>query len=74
MADYRSGRGRGCKTDLPGIPGRGESIVYCSKCGNIYRRIAWNNRGKHSTVWRCCTRVEHGPKKYDAPTIQESDL
>ena len=22
------------------------SIVYCSKCGDIYRRIAWNNRGK----------------------------
>ena len=50
------------------------SIVYCSKCGDIYRRIAWNNRGKHSTVWRCCTRVEHGPKACDAPTIQESDL
>ena len=50
------------------------SIVYCSKCGDIYRRIAWNNRGKHSTVWRCCTRVEHGPKKCDASTIQESDL
>lgn len=50
------------------------SIVFCSKCGDIFRRIAWNNRGKHSTVWRCCTRVEHGPKKCDAPTIQESDL
>lgn len=50
------------------------SIVYCPKCGDIYRRIAWNNRGKHSTVWRCCTRVEHGPGKCNAPTIQESDL
>lgn len=50
------------------------SIVYCPKCGDIYRRIAWNNRGKHSTVWRCCTRVKHGPGKCDAPTIQESDL
>lgn len=50
------------------------SIVYCPKCGEIYRRIAWNNRGKHSVVWRCCTRVEHGPKQCDAPTIQESDL
>ncbi len=28
------------------------SIVYCPKCGDIYRRIAWNNCGKHSTVWR----------------------
>lgn len=50
------------------------SIVYCSECGDIYRRIAWNNRGKHSIVWRCVTRVEHGPGKCDAPTIQESDL
>ena len=50
------------------------SVVYCSKCGEIYRRIAWNNRGKHSTVWRCCTRVEHGPTACDAPTIQEQDL
>lgn len=50
------------------------SIVYCPKCGEIYRRIAWNNRGKSSIVWRCCTRVEHGPEGCDAPTIQESDL
>ena len=50
------------------------SIVYCSKCGDIYRRIAWNNRGKHSIVWRCVNRVEHGPNCCDAPTIQEIDL
>ena len=25
-------------------------------------------------MWRCCTRVEHGPTACDAPTIQESDL
>jgi site-specific DNA recombinase len=37
------------------------SIVYCSKCGEIYRRVAWNNHGKRSTVWRCVNRVEHGP-------------
>ena len=50
------------------------SIVYCPKCGDIYRRIAWNNRGKHSIVWRCCTRVEHGPERCDAPTVQEKEL
>ena len=50
------------------------SIVYCSKCGDIYRRIAWNNRGKHSIMWRCCTRVEHGPGACAADTIQESEL
>src|SRR5574344_1324489 len=49
-------------------------IVYCSKCGDIYRRIAWNNRGKHSTVWRCVNRVEHGHDCCDAPTVQESEL
>ena len=46
----------------------------CSKCGDIYRRIAWNNRGKHSTVWRCCNRVDFGPGKCDAPTISEAEL
>ena len=50
------------------------SIVYCPKCGDIYRRIAWNNRGKHSIVWRCCTRVEYGPSKCDAPTVLEKEL
>lgn len=50
------------------------SIVCCSKFGDIYRRIACNNRGKHSTVWRCCTRVDFGPSKCDAPTIGEAEL
>ena len=50
------------------------SICTCEKCGDIYRRIAWNNRGKKYTVWRCCTRVEHGPEACDAPTILEEDL
>lgn len=50
------------------------SMVYCPKCGDIYRRIAWNNRGKHSMVWRCVSRVEHGPGCCDAPTVQETEL
>ncbi len=50
------------------------SICICPKCGDIYRRIAWNNRGKRSTVWRCCTRVENGPQACDAPTVQETEL
>lgn len=50
------------------------SIVYCPKCGEIYRRIAWNNRGKSSIVWRCCTRVEHGPDACDAETVREDVL
>lgn len=50
------------------------SICTCSKCGDIYRRIAWNNRGKHSIVWRCCTIVENRPSACDAPTVQETEL
>lgn len=50
------------------------SICTCTKCGDIYRRIAWNNRGKKSTVWRCCTRVENGPTACDASTVTEEEL
>lgn len=50
------------------------SMVFCSKCGDIYRRVAWNNHSKHSIVWRCCNRVENGPKACDAETISETDL
>lgn len=50
------------------------SICICPKCGDIYRRIAWNNRGKRSNVWRCCTRVENGPEACNAPTVQETEL
>ena len=50
------------------------SICTCEKCGDVYRRIAWNNRGKKSAVWRRCTRAEHGPRVCDTPTIQEEDL
>lgn len=50
------------------------SIVYCSKCGDIYRRVVWNNHGKHSVVWRCVNRIEHGPGCCNAPTVQEAEL
>ena len=50
------------------------SLVFCPKCGDIYRRIAWNNRGKHSIVWRCCSRVENGPDACNADTIPEEEL
>lgn len=49
-------------------------VLFTAQSGDIYRRIAWNNRGKHSIVWRCVSRVEHGPSCCDAPTVQETDL
>lgn len=50
------------------------SICTCENCGDVYRRIAWNNRGKHSIVWRCCSRVNGGKKNCDSPTIKEEYL
>ena len=50
------------------------SIIYCSKCGEIYRRIQWNAHGKRYVVWRCCTRVENGPGACDADTVKEEEL
>lgn len=50
------------------------SICTCSKCGDIYRRVAWNIRGKQSVVWRCCTRVENGPSACDAATVSDQEL
>lgn len=34
------------------------SIVYCGHCGDIYRRVHWNNRGYKSIVWRCVSRLD----------------
>ena len=33
-------------------------IVYCGECGDLYRRVHWNNHGCKSIVWRCITRLE----------------
>ena len=40
------------------------SRVFCAHCGDIYRRIAWNNRGYRSIVWRCVSRVEKKKEWY----------
>ena len=48
-------------------------ITYCGKCGQIYRRLHWNNRGKKSIVWRCLSRLDKH-KDCDARTVDETDL
>ena len=52
------------------------SIVFCGHCGDIYRRIKWNNRGCKSTVWRCVSRVLKKNSGIDCParTLREEDL
>lgn len=48
-------------------------IVSCEHCGDIYRRITWNNRGCRSIVWRCAGRLEKGSTCL-ARTVSETDL
>jgi len=50
------------------------SIVFCGECGEIYRRIHWNNRGKKSVVWRCVNRLEEKNSCCTSRTITEEDL
>ena len=51
-------------------------IVFCGHCGEIYRRIRWNNRGCRSTVWRCVSRVLKKSSEVDCParTVHEETL
>ena len=43
-------------------------------CGDIYRRVHWNNRGYKSIVWRCVSRLEEKDSECTAPTINEETL
>lgn len=33
-------------------------IVFCGECGELYRRVHWNNHGCKSIVWRRISRLE----------------
>lgn len=49
-------------------------IVFCAHCGDIFRRIKWNNRGCKSTVWRCVSRVDKDGPDCPARTVNEKHL
>ena len=46
-------------------------IVICGECGEMFRRIHWNNRGVKSIVWRCISRLESTGLECHARTINE---
>lgn len=46
-------------------------IVICGECGEIFRRLHWNNRGVKSIVWRCISRLESTGLECHARTINE---
>ncbi len=49
-------------------------MVFCVHCGDIFRRIKWNNRGCKSTVWRCTSRVDKDGPDCSARTVREEHL
>jgi DNA invertase Pin-like site-specific DNA recombinase len=49
-------------------------IVFCGECGEIYRRVHWNNRGCRSIVWRCVSRLEEKGKDCTSSTMNEGVL
>lgn len=46
----------------------------CSNCGEVFRSVHWNNRGKKSVVWRCVSRLENTVLFCDARTVLESTI
>lgn len=49
-------------------------IIICGECGEMFRRIHWNNRGCKSIVWRCLSRLEATGQECHARTVNEKVL
>lgn len=50
------------------------NLIVCGNCGDVFRRVHWNNRGKKSIVLRCVSRLENKGTCCKARTILEYDL
>ena len=50
------------------------NMIFCGGCGDVFRRVNWNNRGKKSVVWRCVSRLENTGLFCEARTVFESTL
>lgn len=49
-------------------------VVFCGECGEMFRRIHWNNHGCRSIVWRCISRLENTGYVCRARTVNEELL
>ena len=49
-------------------------FLFTCQCGEVFRRVHWNNRGKKSVVWRCVSRLENTGLFCDARTVLESTI
>jgi site-specific DNA recombinase len=71
-AVYRVGGSKSLPLFTPGTGGGSRSKNRSFKrCGEIYRRVHWNNRGKKSIVWRCVSRLENTGLTCHSRTVLE---
>ena len=49
-------------------------IIICGDCGEMFRRIHWNNHGCKSVVWRCISRLEPTGLECHTRTVNEQEL
>jgi len=50
------------------------NMIVCGGCGEVFRRVHWDNRGKKSIIWRCVSRLENTGLFCDARTVLEGTL
>jgi hypothetical protein len=62
------------KENINSMDSKGEVMLICGNCGEVFRRVHWNNRGKKSIVWRCVSRLENTGLFCDARTVLESTI
>ena len=49
-------------------------MVFCGDCGELYRRVHWNNHGCKSIVWRCISRLEPTSAEMDCTNRTVNEL
>ena len=51
-------------------------MIVCGECGDLYRRVHWNNHGCRSIVWRCISRLDpsHTAMNCTSRTVKEELL
>lgn len=49
-------------------------MIVCGECGELFRRVHWNNHGCRSIVWRCLSRLQSTGVVCHARTVNEEVL
>lgn len=49
-------------------------MIVCGECGELFRRVHWNNHGCKSIVWRCLSRLQSTGVVCHARTVNEEVL